>query len=50
MYSSWQYQNVFTLWETYAINPVLIGAGGLSIRITPLGAMTFQFRYRWDLK
>ena len=36
--------------KLYTGNPVLSDGDGLSIRITPLGAMTFQFRYRWEGK
>lgn len=34
--------------KPYLGNPVLSDGDGLGVRISPLGAMAFQFRFRWE--
>lgn len=36
--------------KPYTGSPELSDGDGLGVRISPLGAMTFQFRYRWEGK
>lgn len=36
--------------KPYSGTPEVTDGDGLSVRITPTGTITFQFRYRWNAK